>query len=101
MKYVMVTGLPNHWDKVSGKTSYAIQMLHGPIMDPKNIVEHTPTIFIKTDRLGLVKKTWEGEILSKKMIGEKVWFEFRLSKTIECPPQYTSFRQGWYVDETE
>lgn len=69
-------------------------------MNPNNIVEHTPTVFIKVDRLGLVEKAWEGEILNKKLTGEKVWFEFSLSKAIDCPPQYASYPNGWYVDES-
>ena len=101
MRYVLVTSWPKHWDKTADKTSFSLRMLHGRVMNPSNIVEHTPTVFIKVDRLGLVEKTWEGEILNKKVIGEKVWFEFRLGKAIECPPQYVSYRDGWYVDEAD
>lgn len=98
-KYILVTGFPRHWDKVGNKSSFTFQMLHGKVMNPDNIVEHTSSIFIKIDSLGLVSKCWEGEILTKKKTEEKVWFEFALSREIPCPPQYVAYRPGWYVDE--
>ncbi len=95
-----MTGFPRHWDKVGNKTSFTYSMLHGKVMNPDNIVDHTPTVFIKTDRLGLPEKCWEGEILSKKKTEDKVWFEFSLGREIECLPQYLAHRAGWYVDES-
>jgi hypothetical protein len=100
MRYVLVTGWPRHWDKIANKTSFTYSMLHGKIMNPDNIIDHTPTVFIKTDRLGLVEKCWEGEVYGKKRTEDKVWFEFRLDHVIPCPPQYASYRAGWWVDES-
>lgn len=100
LRYVLVTSWPRHWDRVANKTTFTLPMLHGRVMNPNSIAEHTPTVFIKTDRLWLVEKCWLGEVLSKKVSGEKVWFDFRLDKAIDCPPQYQSYRDGWYVDES-
>lgn len=75
-------------------------MLRGIIMNPDRIVDHTPTIFIKTNRIGLPVRCWEGEIFGKKKTEDKVWFKFRLDREIQCPPQYLGKREGWYVDET-
>jgi hypothetical protein len=96
----LVTSWPRHWDKTAYKTSFTIGMLHGRVMNPNYIVDHTPSVFIKVDRLGLVEKCWIGEVFNKNVIGEKVWFEFRLEKAIDCPSSYASYRDGWYVDET-
>jgi hypothetical protein len=57
-------------------------------------------IFIKLNRLGLVEKCYEGGVFNKKLTEGKVWFEFMLKKVVECPPQYQSYKDGWYVDET-
>ncbi len=95
----MATTWPRHWDKVAGTTSFSYSVLHGRVMNPDNIVENTPTVFIKFNNLGLVDNCWEGRLLKATRSESKIWIKFKLDRKIECPLQYLSFRGGWYVDE--
>jgi hypothetical protein len=100
LRYVLVTSWPRHWDKIGNKTSFSYSMLRGIIMNPDRIIDKTPAVFIKIDRIGLPEKCWEGIILGKKRTEDDLWFEFRLDREIRCPPQYLGKSDGWYVDET-
>jgi len=99
--YILVTSWPRHWDKIGGKSSYTYSMLRGSIMNPDKIVDQTPAIFIKVDKeTRLPQKCWEGKMLGKKRTEEKIWFEFRLDRVVECAQIYGGSRDGWHVDET-
>lgn len=95
MKYVMVTGWPNHWDRTGNKSSYSYSMLKGGVIDPGKIVDHTPTVFIRIGReTKLPRKCWQGEILSTKRTSDKIWFEFRLDKEVLRSQKYVGYPEG-------
>jgi hypothetical protein len=101
----MVTNWSGHWDSIGEEAHYTVSMLKRP-MSVNKLVENTPTVFIKRDRL--TKRTeaaWEGMVhgfsLGKdNQERDTVEFKFRLDKRIECPPVYLSFPEGWHIDET-
>lgn len=100
----MVTNWDNHWDNIGGEAHYTLSMLKRP-MNVNRLVEKTPTVFIKRNKV--TKRTefaWEGVVhgfsFGKDNKGrDTVEFGFRLDKMIECPPVYSSFPEGWHVDE--
>ena len=100
MKYILVTSWPKHWDKIGGKSSFTYSMLKGRIMDPERIVVPAPAVFIKLDReTRLPQKCWKGEITAKKRTENRIWFDFRIDGTIECPPQYIGYPEGWFAED--
>ena len=69
-------------------------------MNPEKLSDHVRTIFIRIDgTTRLPKKCWEGEVYKITRRTEKVWFEFRLDREIQCPQKYIGYPEGWYVDE--
>jgi hypothetical protein len=100
MKYVLVTTWPKHWDKIESKSSFTYSMLRGSVMNPDNIVERTPALFIRDERgTGLPQKCWKGEILTKKRTEEEIWFTFKLDGLVECPEGCICSPDGWFVED--
>jgi hypothetical protein len=102
VKYVMVTNFDSHWDRVGGRSYYTLSMMKEGL-GIGSVVENTPTIFIKRKRgTGEIEGCWQGSThtfsSSKDGRGrDTVRFRFDLQGRIDCPQEYQTYREGWYL----
>ena len=97
MHYVLITCWPKHWDKISGTSSYPYSMLKGLLLNPANLVDDTPSLFIKVNRdTRIPEKCWEGKVLKVTKRTDKVWFQFNLVRGVDCSERYAGSPDGWY-----
>ncbi len=98
MKYVMVTGFDNHWDRIKGNlTSYPPKMVKKFKTD--NLKSGIETIFIKKNKdSGGVEKAWCGKVHDIQKIPGGIFFRVEIGKEISCPEMYTEYENGWYVE---
>lgn len=95
----MITSWGKHWDKVNGLSSYPYQLLRGLLLNPVNLLDNTPALFIKVNRdTRIPDKCWEGKITKITKRSEKVWFQFTLEGLTDCPEQYVGSPDGWYAE---
>ncbi|MCE4605635.1 MAG: hypothetical protein F7C08_03785 [Desulfurococcales archaeon] len=102
MKYVMVTHLENHWDKIPNNiTSYKIKWIKFEL-NKENIKDYTPTIFIKLNVNKEPVKAWEGYVYNIKIKNDKVFFNVKLEREIQhIPDEYINYKEGWYIIKEE
>lgn len=106
MIYVMVTNWENHWDNLyQNSTYYTTRMLKGEMNESK-LLSDTKTIFIKRDKgTRELEKAWIGEVSKLQKVAyvdnDRIRFKVRIEKEIDCPPKYTNYSEGWYIDEEE
>lgn len=100
MKYVMVTDLANHWDKLEGGfTSYSRHMLMRGL-SKAFMVDGTETIFIKRKPYSkAIERCWIGKVKDIQVLPGNVFFRADIEKEISCPAEYASYPSGWYFRE--
>lgn len=101
----MVTNWELHWDNPGYNPYYSLTTLKGS-MNRSKLVENTPTLFINRNKLThRIEGAWEGKVhdfkFGKNKKGQDVIrFKQSLLRRVECPPEYTSYSEGWHVEET-
>lgn len=100
-RYVMVTHLDDHWDKLKdNEASYLASHLKNGLR-----VEHVigatsvPTIFVKK-RKGTYEfeNAWRGTVSNVRANGSKICFRVNLTTALEDPTSYRDKKVGWYSE---
>jgi hypothetical protein len=99
LMYIMVTDWKKHWDGIS-EASYPKPMIHEAGKQLEKIKDNTRTIFIKKNtQTKVVEKLWEGFVNNITVDTEKISFDVNIKKDILPIPEYSNYKNGWYVVE--
>ncbi|MBL7130833.1 MAG: hypothetical protein ISS45_05485 [Candidatus Omnitrophica bacterium] len=74
-------------------------------MSEDKIKSGTEVLFIKREKGGsrTIEGCWAGKVYNFEKIKrdgkDRFYFDVKIEKGIQCPSKYTSYLEGWYVDE--
>lgn len=107
MIYIMVTNWENHWDNLRDNSTYFTTRMLKRNMNESKLKDNTKTFFIKRSiETRKLEKAWIGKVKNinkgtRRDGKECIYFSVIIEDEIQCPPKFSDYSEGWYVDEEE